>query len=107
MKLTLIALALALVVFGITPLAVASDNIFASKDYLQGEAGVIGPVDREESMPATVSVPIVLWEGDRNNFNRFTVEKNTNLSGTAPDFNTDYLAGEGGLVNPIESHMEK
>ncbi len=106
MKLTLIALAVLLTVFGLAPMAVAG-GVYDNQNYLQGEAGVIGPIDREESMPATVTVPIVLWEGDRNNFNRFDEEKDTNLSGTAPDFSSDYLQGEAGIVNPIEGSMEK
>jgi hypothetical protein len=105
MKSTLIALTLLVAVLGLAPTAISSESIFDSSSYLHGEAGVIAPVDRGESINQTVSVPIALFDG--NNWYRTTVEKNTDVSGVAPDFEKDYLVGEGGLVNPIESSMER
>lgn len=105
MRSTLIALTLLIAVFGLTPLAAPTEGIFESESYLHGEAGLIAPIDRGESMNQTVTVPLALFDG--NNWYRTTVEKNTDVSGVAPDFEKDYLVGEGGLVNPIESSMER
>jgi hypothetical protein len=77
MKRTLIAVVLLLTVVGLTGLA-AAETVFESKSYLKGEAGLIAPLEL----------------------------KSTNLSGPTPDFAKDYK-GEGGLVNPIDKHMEK
>lgn len=81
MKRTLIALTLLVTIFGLTTLAVA-ETVFDSKSYIGGEAGLIAPFEKG-------------------------VADSTNLSGPVPDFNKDYLLGEGGLVNPIDRPMEK
>ncbi len=105
MKRTLVAVTLLVAVFGLAPMAIAAESIFDSKNYLPGEAGLIAPIERGESTVTSVSVPIALFDG--NYWHRFAVEKSTNLSGPAPDFNTDYLVGEGGLVNPVDKPMER
>lgn len=80
MKRVLMTLTLLVTLLGLTALAGAT-TIFDSKSYVQGDAGLIGPL-----------------EGG---------ERSTNLSGPAPDFAKDYAIGEGGLVNPVDKPMEK
>ncbi len=109
MKSTLIALALLVAILGFAPTAISSEteSIFDSNSYLHGEAGLTAPIDRDAGASVIVNVPMKVWLGDRDNFYVFTEEKSTNLTGLAPDFNSDYLVGEGGIVAPIERSMEQ
>ncbi len=82
MKQAILILAFLVIFIALPILAVAAETVFESKSYLHGEAGLTEP-----------------WEKE--------VLESTNLSGAIPDFERDYMVGEGGLVNPIEGPMEK
>lgn len=105
MKWAILILSFLVIFIALPILAATAATVFESKEYLYGEAGVVGPIYTGERELTTVTVPMAIFDG--NYWKYFTEEKDTNLSGPLPDFEKDYVIGEGGLVNPIERPMEK